>query len=109
MKTLTVTALLVSILSLGTPLFLGGLLSGLSGILVICCYKKPNYYALAAAVINIINIVILSSQKVSSDLDLVTLLGPFIYFFAFVVFIQIIAVFLYVKYEGKRSKTLKLN
>ena len=98
MKVLGIIALVLSMSSLGAPLFLGGFLSALSGGGAIFTCKNYKYFALASMVINVINLIVISPQKIAFDIQA---LGVFIYFFLIVLFIQIIGVVIYINNDRK--------
>ena len=87
-----------------TP-FAGIFISGLSGLIAISACKKRNSYALAAVILNIINLIIFSPQM------LIMALAPskggfldnteFKYAFWAILVIQLIGVFLYIKNKKK--------
>jgi len=101
MRIFGIIALVLSILSSGAPLILGGLFSAISGVLAIFICKKHKYIALASMVINIINIIVISPQKLTSDIEV---LGSFIYLFLAVLFIQIVGVVICINNDRKTKR-----
>tara|TARA_R110001583_G_scaffold22377_8_gene84039 strand:+ start:1330 stop:1656 length:327 start_codon:yes stop_codon:yes gene_type:complete len=104
MIALGIVTLVFSIVSLGVPLFLGALISALSGFIALWACKKSNYYALATMIINMVNLMLLTPQKVAPDnIDRWTLLGPLKYILLFALLVQIIAIVVYINNALKRK------
>ena len=99
-------ALVFACFGIGVPLFLGGWFSLMSCLLAIWACRKPNYYALGAIIINIINLLIVSPSKMDPAIDKLVLLGSFIYVYLAIILIQIIGIMIYVKNVSKNKKAI---
>lgn len=100
MEALGIVAIILSVMGIFTPL-VGILIAGLSGLLALFACKSRNSYALAAVILNIINLVLLSPQMIlvamsSSKSNFFDMSG-FKYFFWSILLIQIIGIVLYIK------------
>jgi hypothetical protein len=78
----------------------------MSGLLAIWACRKPNYYALGALIINMINLVIVSPSKLDPDIDKLELLGSFIYVYLAVIFVQIVGIVIYLMNVKKNKKAI---
>jgi hypothetical protein len=104
MEALGLVAIILSVIGVFTP-FAGIFISGLSGLIAISACRKRNSYALAAVILNVINLIIFSPQMLLMALS--PSRGGFLdnsefkYVFWAIFVIQLIGVFLYIKNKPK--------
>lgn len=115
MQGLGIAAFTIAIIAIFTPVF-GFLLSSLSGLMAMFCYRSDSKYAVGAVVLNLVNLFLLSpmlfigaiADLADSSLDpLFDKLGgsPNIAgIFFFLVSIQLVAIALFVWAKHKRKK-----
>ena len=100
MEALGIVAIILSVMGIFTP-FAGVFISGLSGLLALSACKSGNSYALAAVILNAINLTLLSPQMLivamSSSKDNFFDISEFKYIFWGILSIQIIGIVLYIK------------
>lgn len=100
MEALGIVAIILSIMGIFTP-FAGVFISELSGLIALTACKNRNFYALAAVILNVINLVLLSPQMLiiaispreSNFFDM----SGFKYFFWSILLIQVVGIILYIK------------
>jgi hypothetical protein len=100
MEALGIVAIVLSVMGIFTP-FAGVFISGLSGLLAIFACKNRNSYALAAVILNVINLIFLSPQMLlvamsSRESNFFDMSG-FKYFFWSILLIQVVGIILYMK------------
>ena len=100
MEALGIVALILSVMGIFTP-FAGVFISGLSGLIALYACKKRNSYALASVILNVINLIIFSPQMlliaISPSTNSFLDVSEFKYVFWFILIVQFIGIFLYIK------------
>jgi len=108
MEALGIVAIILSVLGIFTP-FAGVFISGLSGLIALAACKNRNSYGLAAAILNIINLIIFSPQMLiaatSSSKNNIFDMSEFKYIFWGIIAIQIVGITLYIKNKSRSVAT----
>jgi len=100
MEALGIVAIILSVIGVFTP-FAGVFISGLSGLIALAACKNRNSYGLAAAILNIVNLIIFSPQMlivaISPNKNNIFDMSEFKYIFWGIIVTQIIGIVLYIK------------
>lgn len=100
MEALGIVAIVLSLIGVFTPFF-GVFIAGLSGLFAIFACKRCNQYALAAVILNLVNMIFLSPKLLlvvfSSDKASLFDFSEIKYAFLITLLIQVIAIVTYVK------------
>ncbi|MGR5324099.1 hypothetical protein ACP3VW_09610 [Vibrio sp. DNB22_17_1] len=108
MEALGIVALILSVLGIFTP-YVGMLIAALSGLFAIFSCKFRNTYALAAVILNLVNMIFLSPKVLlvvlSSNKPRFFDTSEIKYIFLTAVLIQIVAIIIYVKNKHRKLIT----